>query len=433
MSYLAKSLYRKQNNSLRPTSQAQLFADCLDEAADSTKTFPPSTAALDCQSSEKTELALALQKKHRWGENAIQTFLFLCGMFSILITAGIVYELGKESLLFFTRRQWEQANKTLSADITSASTETLELSAGGRDLKPGQWIRIEQEAMRIIAADGSLYTVRRGELGTAAGTHPAGSRVELSVKVMLAQFFGGLEWNPQIGKFGIWPLVNATLLTSLIAMVVAAPAGLAIAVYLSEYASAKARQILKPTLEILAGVPTVVFGYFALTFMTPLLRSLFGKETVGIYNTASAGIVIGILIIPIISSISEDALHAVPRSLREGAYALGATRLETALKVVVPAAFSGIAAAVLLGVSRAVGETMVVAIAAGAGPAFTFNPFRPAETMTGHIVRISGGDLSYNTLDYNSIFAIGLMLFLMTLGINIISRLVVKKFREVYE
>ncbi|MEM5775302.1 MAG: phosphate ABC transporter permease subunit PstC, partial [Anaerolineaceae bacterium] len=397
------------------------------------KTAPPDGRSAGWQPAQAAELQQALKKRSRWGERLIQSFLFLCGALSILITLGIVYELGKESLLFFTRRQWDQANKTLAAEIVSPADDRIELSGGGRTLEAGDWIRVDQEAMQITAVSGSLYTVERAGLDTTAAAHAAGSRVELSSRVTLGEFFGGLEWNPQIGKFGIWPLVNATLLTSLIAMAVAAPAGLAIAIYLSEYATARARQVLKPTLEILAGIPTVVFGYFALTFMTPLLRSLLGKDTVAIYNTASAGIVIGILIIPIISSISEDALHAVPRSLREGAYALGATRLETALKIVVPAAFSGIAAAILLGISRAVGETMVVAIAAGAGPAFTFNPFRPAETMTGHIVRISGGDLSYNTLDYNSIFAIGLLLFAITLILNIVSRRLVAKYREVYE
>ena len=167
--------------------------------------------------------------------------------------------------------------------------------------------------------------------------------------------------------------------------------------------------------------------------MTPLLRSLLGNEVVNIYNMASAGIVIGILILPFVSTVSEDALAAVPRSLREAALGLGATKFETAIRVVVPAAFSGIAAAVILAASRAIGETMIVAIASGAGPNFTFNPFEAAETMTGHIVRISGGDLSYNSVDYNSLFAVGLMLFVITLMLNVISNRIVRRFREVYE
>jgi phosphate transport system permease protein len=252
-------------------------------------------------------------------------------------------------------------------------------------------------------------------------------------EVSVWEFFTTTKWQPAIGNFGIWPLVTATLVTSVIAVAVALPLGLAVALYLSEYASPKARGTIKPIMEVLAGIPTVVYGYFALTFMTPMLRSIFGDGTVEIYNTASAGIVIGILILPLVSSMSEDALSAVPRSLREAAYGLGATKLETALKVVLPAALSGIAAACIVAVSRAFGETMVVAIAAGAGPNFTLNPFRAAETMTGHIVRISGGDLSYDSIDYDSLFAIGLMLFLITLLLNVVSQRVVRRFREVYE
>lgn len=254
-----------------------------------------------------------------------------------------------------------------------------------------------------------------------------------SEEVDLLQFFGGTEWQPAIGHFGIWPLVSATLMTSLIAMAVALPLGLCIAIYLSEYASLRARSILKPILEVLAGIPTVVYGYFALTFMTPLLRAIFSQDLVEIYNTASAGIVIGILVIPLVSSMSEDALSAVPNTLRQASYGLGATKLETALRIVVPAALSGVVAAFIVAISRAIGETMIVAIAAGAGPNFTISPFQAAETMTGHIVRISGGDLSYDSIDYNSIFAIGLLLFLMTLSLNVFSQWIVGRFREEYE
>jgi phosphate transport system permease protein len=252
-------------------------------------------------------------------------------------------------------------------------------------------------------------------------------------QVSLLEFFGGVKWQPQIAEFGVWPLVTATLVTTTIAMLIAVPLGLMVAIYLSEYATPRARNLLKPILEVLAGIPTVVYGYFALTFMTPILRSIFGQDIVDVYNTASAGIVMGILILPLISSMSEDALSAVPRAMREAAYGLGATRLETAVKIVVPSALSGIAAAVILGISRGIGETMIVALAAGAGPNFTFNPFEGAETLTGHIVRISGGDLSYNSIDYNSIFALGLLLFLMTLSLNILSGMVVRRFREKYE
>ena len=250
--------------------------------------------------------------------------------------------------------------------------------------------------------------------------------------VTFAKFIGTTTWQPGIGHFGIWPLVTSTLITSFIAICVSLPLGLATALFLSEYASLKARSALKPILEILAGIPTVVYGYFALLFMTPLLQKIFG-EGVEVYNMASAGIVMGIMILPLISSMSEDALSAVPRALREGAYAMGATKFETSLQVVLPAALSGIGAALIIGISRAVGETMIVAVAAGPGPNFTFNPFQAAETMTGHIARISGGDLSYNTIDYTSLFAIALMLFLVTLVLNLISQGIINRFRQRYE
>ena len=255
----------------------------------------------------------------------------------------------------------------------------------------------------------------------------------LDPEVTLKEFLTGTRWQPVIGQFGIWPLLSATLMTSTIAMLFAFPIGLMVAVYLSEYASEGVRSILKPILEVLAGIPTVVYGYFAVTFMTPLLKRIFGSDVVGVYNTASAGLVIGILILPLITSMTEDAMSAVPRSLREAAAALGSTKRETSLQVVVPAAISGIAAAFIVALSRAVGETMIVALAAGAGPKLTANPFEGAETLTGYIVRISGGDISYNSVDYNSIFALGLVLFLITLLLNTVSRRIVERYREVYE
>ncbi|MBN8657182.1 MAG: phosphate ABC transporter permease subunit PstC [Anaerolineae bacterium] len=296
-----------------------------------------------------------LKKKLRISESIIQGLLFFAGILSIFVTIAIVYELGKEAMLFFN-----------DPDVT------------------------------------------------------------------LGKFFGTTKWQPGIGQYGIWALVSATLTTSGIAMLISLPLGLASAIYLSEYASPRLRSILKPILEILAGIPTVVYGYFALLFVTPILKSFLGED-LSVYNMLSAGLVMGIMILPLISSMSEDALSAVPRALREGAYAMGATKLETSLQVVLPAALSGIGAAVIIGISRAVGETMIVAVAAGAGPNFSFNPLEAAETMTGHIARISGGDLSYNSIDYNSLFAIALMLFLVTLVLNLFSQWVVNKFREQYE
>jgi len=297
-----------------------------------------------------------LKRKTRLGETVIQGLLVFSGILSIFTTIGIVYELGKEALLFFR--------------------------------------------------------------------NPA---------VSLVEFFTAAKWQPTIEEFGILPLVTATLVTTFFAMLVAIPLGLSVAIYLSEYATPRARNTIKPTLEILAGIPTIVYGYFALTFMTPLLRSIFGANTVDIYNTGSAGLVMGILILPLIASMTEDALSAVPRSLREASYGLGGTKFETAVQIVLPAALSGVTAAIIVGISRAVGETMIVALAAGAGPNLTLNPFKSAETMTGHIVRIAGGDLSYDSIDYDSIFAIGLFLFFFTLLLNMISQRIVRRFREVYE
>ncbi|MFW5644255.1 MAG: phosphate ABC transporter permease subunit PstC [Alkalispirochaeta sp.] len=294
--------------------------------------------------------------KRRPHEVAIRGFLFFTAAISILITAGIVIELVKESWLFFG-----------------------------------------------------------------------------DPEVSIWEFFSGTKWQPMIGNFGILPLLTATLMTSSIAILVAFPLGLMVAIYLSEYASETVRGLLKPILEVLAGIPTVVYGYFAVTFMTPLLQSIFGNDVVDVYNTASAGIVMGILILPLVSSMTEDALSAVPRSLRMAAFALGSTKMETSIQIVVPAAFSGIAAAFIVALSRAIGETMIVALAAGAGPNFTLNPFEGAETLTGYIVRISGGDISYNSVDYNSIFSLGLILFVVTLTLNFISRRIVERYREVYE
>lgn len=252
-------------------------------------------------------------------------------------------------------------------------------------------------------------------------------------EVSFAQFFLDTRWTPLFlsKRFGIWPLVNGTVLVAACAMVIALPLGLMAAIFMSEFATERVRRILKPFLEILAGVPTVVYGYFALTFITPILRSIFPQTQV--FNAASAAIAMGFMILPTVASLSEDALYAVPRSLREAAYALGATRWEVATQVVVPAAFSGIAAAFILAVSRAIGETMIVAIAAGQQPKLTLNPLESIETMTAYIVQVSLGDTPHGTLEYHTIFAVGMMLFLMTLGMNIASYLLTQRFREVYE
>lgn len=251
-------------------------------------------------------------------------------------------------------------------------------------------------------------------------------------EVSVIDFLTGTEWTPLFAdkKFGILPLVAGTLLITGIALSVALPLGLTVAIYLSEYAPHKIKEIAKPVLELLAAVPTVVYGYFALLFLTPILQKFF-PEMSG-FNALSPGIIMGIMIIPYISSVSEDAMKAVPMSIREGSYAMGATRLQTAIKVVIPAAFSGIAAAFIMGISRAIGETMVVAIAAGMMPNFTANPTQPVQTLTSYIVQVSLGDVPHGTLEYKTIFAVGMTLFLMTLGFNIIGFWLRSRIREAY-
>lgn len=250
--------------------------------------------------------------------------------------------------------------------------------------------------------------------------------------VSLVDFLTDTQWtvlfeNP---RYGILPLVTGTLVTSSIALLVALPLGTTIAIYLSEYASARAREILKPILEVLSAVPTVVFGYFALLFVTPMLQTVL-PDLPG-FNMLGPGIVIGIMIIPYVSSLSEDAMKAVPVHIREGSYAMGATRLQTALRVLIPAAFSGIASAYVLGFSRAVGETMVVAVAAGTQPNLTLNPMEGAATITAYIVQVSLGDLPHGSIAYQSIFAAGLTLMCLTLVFNIGGYLLRKRFREIY-
>lgn len=316
---------------------------------------------------EPTDIKQRLKGRRRPGETIIVSSLFAAGAISIAVTIGIIWELGRESLLFF-----------------------------------------QDSAVSFV------------------------------------DFITKTVWQPQAGSFGIWPLILGTLIITVIALLVAVPIGLFSAIYLSEYASKRVRGFFKPVLEILVGIPTVVFGFFAVTFMTPILRDIFGADVVGFFNVLSAGIVVGILIIPLVSSLAEDALSAVPDSLRQAGYALGASKLEVSLRIVVPAALSGIAAGIVVAMSRAVGETMVVTLAAGASPrnfifgedalfGYILSPFESAQTMTGYIAITASGDLGYNTIDYNSIFAIGLTLFFMTLGLNSLSRRIVKRYRQVYE
>jgi phosphate transport system permease protein len=402
---------------------------------------PPITESL-IKRKRRTDLF----KHPRPFERVIQGILFFCGVVSIFTTVGIIITLGAQAWHFFAADQFIEASRTLATDLTATDTQVV-LSSGGLQFREGDVIgitidpepqnpdnEVQHEKLLVIhRVDEITFEVQRGYQESPQGVFISGTVVEKVKDVTLLEYFTNTKWQPQIGEVGILPLLSSTLTIALMGMVIATPIGLGTAVYLSEYASPRVRNTLKPILEILAGVPTVVLGYFGLTFITPsLLQPLFGNNVCQPYNILAAGIVVGILVIPTISTISEDALRAVPRALREASYGLGATRFETIIKVLLPAAISGILASMILAVSRAVGETMAVALNAGAGPKIPSYFCDAAETIAGHIVRISSGDLSYQSIDYDSLFSLGLTLFVVTLLLNILSQYVTRRFREVY-
>jgi phosphate transport system permease protein len=285
------------------------------------------------------------------------------------------------------------------------------------------------KALLVLAAFVSILTT------TGIVLSLVGETITFFGDVGVGDYLFGTEWAPlfEPASFGVLPLVLGTMLISAVAMVVAVPLGLAAAIYLSEYANPRVRKIIKPILELLAGVPTIVFGYFALTFFTPeILRGLFGSD-VAIFNGLSAGIIIGFLIVPTVASISEDSMSAVPQSLREGAFGLGAAKIQTTMRVVFPAALSGIVASIVLAFSRAVGETMVVVIAAGLQPQWGGNLFKAMETMTAFIAATAKGDIATGSIAYKTIFAVGTTLFVITFVMNLISIRFVRKYRQVYE
>ncbi|MEE9202451.1 MAG: phosphate ABC transporter permease subunit PstC [Dehalococcoidia bacterium] len=287
----------------------------------------------------------------------------------------------------------------------------------------GEWLI---HRLLLLCALVSIFTTIGIILSLATQT------VEFFRHVPILDFLTDTRWAPlfEPAHFGILPLVAGTVMVAIGASLVALPLGLATAIYLSEYAPDGLRRVVKPVLEVLAGIPTVVYGYFALTLVTPILRHFVPEASV--FNAASASLVMGIMIIPMVSSLSEDAMMAVPRSLREAAYALGATRLEVSTRVVVPAALSGIVASFILAISRAIGETMIVTLAAGATPRLTVNPFEGIQTMTAYIVQVSLGDTPVGSIAYRSIFAVGMSLFVITLAMNVLGNLVVRRYREVY-
>jgi phosphate transport system permease protein len=317
-----------------------------------------------------------------------------------------------------------------------AATETRVASRGAAKRRPLGAARPRWGERLIV---GLLFLCGVLSIATTIGIVVAliGPTRDFFREVGIGEFFGGREWAPLFNppSFGMQPLLVGTIVTTLWALVICIPFGLGSAIYLSEYASPRLRRTLKPVLEVLAGVPTVVYGFFALTFVTPLLQDVwfFSAEKPQVFNALSPGLVMGIMILPTVASLSEDAMSAVPQGLRAGAFALGSTKLQVSTRVVVPAALSGIVASFVLGVSRAVGETMIVLIAAGGTPSFTFDPTQPVQTMTAFIAATGLGDVSQGTIGYSTIFAVGATLFTITFVMNAISIRLVRKYREVYE
>lgn len=299
--------------------------------------------------------------------------------------------------------------------------------------------KLIQAVLFVCAALSVLTTAAIILVLLTNAVYAPGAKTAFFEQVSLWEFLTGTHWKPvdgDAGRFGILPLLSGTMMVAIIASLVSVPAGLGAAIYMSEYAGPREREMLKPILEILAGIPSVVYGFFALKFITPwVLKPVFGFVgiSLGTFNDLSAGIVVGIMVTPLIASLSEDVLRSVPRSLREAAYALGSTRFDVSTRVVVPAALSGILAAFLLAFSRAVGETMAVAIAAGQQPIATLNPLQGAQTMTGFMVHASTGDSAADSISRMSIYAVGITLFLITLTINLISGSILRRFREVYQ
>jgi phosphate transport system permease protein len=394
-------------------------------------------------SSDGASDAMSLKRKpglsaRRVREFIIESLLRLAGLSSILITLGIVFVLLYETIPFFG---WHE-NKERFHDAVSGKTFVSSIA-----LQPGQTteqggvlmeaVVREEDGERTLQILAPLY-LRMKELKVKVGD-PVQRDTEVAIveeRVRLRDFLGDRLWAPvfDMPRFGIWSLIVATLVTTFVALTIAIPAGTISAIWLSEYCKPQIREWIKPTLELLAAVPTVVYGYFALLVITPLLQSVFaffGAELPG-FNMLSAGLVMGIMIIPYVASLSEDAMRAVPMQMREGSYAMGATRFQTSTRVLLPAALSGVTAAYILAISRAVGETMIVALAAGLQSRFTFNPTESAATISAAIVQAVLGDLPHNSHAYRAIFAAGLSLLLITLFFNIAGYLLRKRYREVY-
>ena len=413
-------------------------------------------------------------------ERIVKWVLFLLATVSVLTTVGIISVLLFEGVRFFTSDFYQEKHSELevtseSAGLTGAESSSTTLAPG---IVPRVAVRSTTDSLIFVdwdkpavgpaptsyhvsilpvldvdltdcqnltgertscvmsdASAGRSYKVSVAAIsGASLGAPLPTESFAVPEKVRWYRYFTDTKWRTLLvpRSYGIWPLLVGTSMIAVLAMLVAVPLGLLSAIFLSEYAHPRLRAITKPTLEVLAGIPTVVYGFFALFFITPLLRTI--SDDVGIFNALSAAIVMGVMIIPMVSSLSEDAMRAVPNALREGAYALGATKLEVATRVVVPAALSGIVAAFILGMSRAVGETMIVFIAAGQNEKLTFNPLDPVNTMTGFMATTNFSDNAIpGTAQFQALFAVGITLFVITLLMNLFSQFVVARFREVYE
>ncbi len=372
-------------------------------------------------------------------EGVIEGILFVSGISSILITIGIVLVLLSETIPFFTTSEAKTIYTPSVQGVESMTISKILVGKGGYVNKGDPIVEFASVAgtagapVLLATASGTVLEIL-GEVGSVVDTNS--HLVDISHRVTFTDFFGDTLWAPIFDdpRYGIWSLVAGTMVTTVVALFLAIPVGTIIAIWLSEYCYPSAREILKPALELLSAVPTVVYGYFALLFVSPLMQYLLGLVGIqmGGFNMLSAGMVMGIMIIPYVASLSEDAMRAVPMQMREGSYAMGATRVQTALRVLVPASLSGITSAYILAIARAVGETMIVALAAGQMPNFTLDPTQEAATISAAIVQATMGDLPHDSTAYRAIFAAGLMLMGMTLFFNIAGFLIRKRYREAY-
>lgn len=355
-------------------------------------------------------------------ERVIEALLLLAAVSTVLITVGILVILLKDARGFFT----DNYNVSVVQVPTEKRPAVIEVIKKARNIS-------EERAVELLAGQliyGNLPENEAARLRTELVA--AGAVVDVQQHYLIGEFLTSREWGPQYrpAKFGILPLLSGTITTTVVALLVAIPIGTIIAIWLSEYCPARLRETIKPTLELLAAVPTVVYGYFALLVVTPIIQWVF--PSIGGFNMLSAGLVMGVMIIPYVSSLSEDAMRAVPMQMREGSYAMGATKMQTAFRVIFPSALSGVTAAYILGIARAVGETMVVAIAAGQQYNFSFNPGSEGATITAYIVQVSKGDLPANSREFYSIYAAGLTLLLITLAFNIVGFWLRKRYRQAY-